>query len=179
MRRLDWLFVAVLLVGSGMVAWGLDGPPKPPLPGSEMYSLEAIYNRLHTGATGALRDYADPSMGPVSGVGRTLNEVIELEGFVPGLGWDEEQGMFEGQAAERGHYPLRLRGSMAIGSVSRSKSILRNRACSSFAPGCNCYNIHKAGKVENYAIILDCVHGCNGSHGRCQNVISVEISGPA
>jgi len=75
MKRMGWL-LAGLLVGSGILAWGLDSPGGPTDAASEMYSLEAVYNRLDTGAPGTPGVFAAPSAGPTAGVGRTLNEVM-------------------------------------------------------------------------------------------------------
>ncbi len=76
MKRIGWLLAGVLLAGSGMIAWGLDSPGGPTDAPSAMYSLEAVYDRLDSGAPGTPGVFAGPSAGPAAGVGRTLNEVM-------------------------------------------------------------------------------------------------------
>ncbi len=76
MKRMGWMLAGLLVVGSGIMAWGLDSPGGPTDAPSEMYSLEAVYDRLDSGAPGAPGVFAGPSAGPAAGVGRTLNEVM-------------------------------------------------------------------------------------------------------
>lgn len=78
MKRLEWLLMALFVAGSGMVALGLDSPGGPTDAASEMYSLEAVYDRLDTGASGTPSAFSEPSAGPAAGVGRTLDEVMSV-----------------------------------------------------------------------------------------------------
>jgi hypothetical protein len=41
-----------------------------------MYTLDSIYNRLDTGATGAQSVFTEPAAGPTAGTGRSLNEIM-------------------------------------------------------------------------------------------------------
>ena len=57
-------------------AGDLDSPGAP-ADGSGMYSLEDIYNRLNTGASGTQGGpFKEPSAGPTAGTGHNLNEVM-------------------------------------------------------------------------------------------------------
>jgi hypothetical protein len=53
----------------------LDSPAPPTDPGSAMYTLEDIYNRLDTGTAGTQSVFAEPGAGPGS-TGHTLNQVM-------------------------------------------------------------------------------------------------------
>jgi hypothetical protein len=74
--------VAALLVWFGVVAivpvraGDLDSPGGPTDAASQMFTLEAIYNRLDTGAAGAKSGFAEPAAGPTAGTGRTLDAVM-------------------------------------------------------------------------------------------------------
>lgn len=57
------------------VAGSLDSPAAPTDPGSAMYKLEDIYNRLDTGAPGTPSAFAEPTAGP-GATGHTLDEVM-------------------------------------------------------------------------------------------------------
>ena len=67
-----------LLFPFSALAGSLDSPAAPTAAGSAMYTLSDIYNRLTAGTTGTKRSgaFAEPSAGPTSGTGRTLDEVM-------------------------------------------------------------------------------------------------------
>ena len=75
-----WLRAGVFATFAvGMVAsvqaGNLDSPAPPTDPGSAMYTLEDIYNRLDTGTAGTQSVFAEPGAGPGS-TGHTLNQVM-------------------------------------------------------------------------------------------------------
>ena len=53
-------------------------PAAPTSPGSAMYTIEDIYNRLNDGTAGSKRTgaFTEPSSGPTAGTGHTLDEVM-------------------------------------------------------------------------------------------------------
>lgn len=63
-----------------LLAGQLDAPAAPSAPGSAMYTLENLYQRLATGATGAKRSgaFAEPTAGPSAGTMHTLDEIMGL-----------------------------------------------------------------------------------------------------
>jgi len=67
-----------LLLAGGARAGSLTPPAAPDDPGSAMYRIGDIYDRLDTGAAGALRTgpFTEPTAGPGS-TGHTLNEVMD------------------------------------------------------------------------------------------------------
>lgn len=69
-------FAIMVCVGTVM-AGDLDSPAGPTEPGSAMYTLEDVYNRLDTGASGAKRTvaFSEPTTGP-AGTGHTLDDVM-------------------------------------------------------------------------------------------------------
>ncbi|MDM8525375.1 hypothetical protein QUF80_18570 [Desulfococcaceae bacterium HSG8] len=99
-------------------AGSLDSPGQP-ASGSGMYSLDEIYNRLDTGAsgTGNTRPFEEPASGPANDTGRTLNDVMDktpaadnTDGSVPadvksgkkywglrtdGSGWGQQTGTMQ------------------------------------------------------------------------------------
>lgn len=72
-----WIGIEIAAVCLAGVAYGgsLDSPAAPTEPGSAMYRLEDVYNRLDTGAPGAQSVFVEPTTGPGS-TGHTLNEVM-------------------------------------------------------------------------------------------------------
>jgi len=64
--------VAIMPVQAG----DLDSPGGPTDAASQMFTLDAIYNRLDTGAAGAKSGFAEPTTGPTAGTGRTLDAVM-------------------------------------------------------------------------------------------------------
>lgn len=75
--KIRWIGIgmAAVWVAAGAYAGSLDSPAGPTEPGSAMYRLEDVYNRLDTGAPGAQSVFAEPGAGPGS-TGHTLNEVM-------------------------------------------------------------------------------------------------------
>ena len=70
--------VGILLsAGSVALAGALDPPGGPADPASQMYTLQQIYDRLTTGATGArMNEFTEPSSGPGTGTMVTLNDIM-------------------------------------------------------------------------------------------------------
>jgi hypothetical protein len=66
---------AVLCTVGAAYGGNLDSPAPPTDPGSAMYTLEDIYNRLDTGTAGTQSVFAEPGAGPGS-TGHTLNQVM-------------------------------------------------------------------------------------------------------
>jgi len=62
------------------VAGNLEPPAAPSDPGSAMYTLQDIYNRLTTGATTNKRAgaFTEPTSGPTSGTMRTVNDIYAV-----------------------------------------------------------------------------------------------------
>jgi hypothetical protein len=82
---------------SAVVVWAgsLDPSVGPTSEGSQMYTLEQIYNRLNTGATGAKStSFTEPSSGPAS-TGHTLDEIM---GKLPAL--DDANGAGPGNVTQ-------------------------------------------------------------------------------
>ena len=79
MRRgtLMTMIIVLTLLPVAAVAGELDSPAAPDAPGSAMYTLEDLYNRLDSGAEGAKRigPFAEPGAGPAS-TGHSLDEVM-------------------------------------------------------------------------------------------------------
>ncbi len=71
------LVLGAVLLGT-VQAWAgnLDSPGAPTAPASAMYTIEAVYNRLDTGAAGATQVFTDPASGPTAGTMHTLDEVM-------------------------------------------------------------------------------------------------------
>ena len=70
------MFVLFALIWSMPLHGGnLDSPAAPTDPGSAMYTLEDIYNRMDIGTSGAQSVFAEPGAGPGS-TGHTLNQVM-------------------------------------------------------------------------------------------------------
>ena len=70
--------MVMLCFGAISFAGSLDDTGSPTDPSSAMFTLEDIYNRLGTGATGTKRPgaFVEPSSGPTAGTGHTLDEVM-------------------------------------------------------------------------------------------------------
>jgi len=58
----------------------LNAPAAPTEPGSAMFTLEDIYNRLNDGTTGAKRtgSFVEPGAGPADNLGKTLDDVMGI-----------------------------------------------------------------------------------------------------
>lgn len=83
--------MALLVLTAGSIAGDLEPPAGPDDPGSAMYTLEDVYNRLDTGVGGAKRTggFVEPIEPPAS-TGRMIDEVVnklpaadDTEGAVP------------------------------------------------------------------------------------------------
>ena len=70
--------IGVLLAAAGIVVAGSLNPGAGPTEaGSQMYTLQQIYNRLNTGTAGIkMTAFTEPSSGPTTGTGRTLDEIM-------------------------------------------------------------------------------------------------------
>ena len=79
MRNLRHVFLSILfcLIPAVVLAGDLEAPAAPTEPGSAMYTLADIYNRLNNGTEGAKRTgpFIEPISGPDS-TGHTLDEVM-------------------------------------------------------------------------------------------------------
>ena len=79
MKTCRWMaavtMAAVLCTVGAAYGGNLDSPAPPTDPGSAMYTLEDIYNRLDTGTAGTQSVFAEPGAGPGS-TGHTLNQVM-------------------------------------------------------------------------------------------------------
>jgi hypothetical protein len=84
--------MGVLLSAAGLLAGDLAPSAGPTEAGSQMYTLEQIYNRINNGATANKETaFKEPSSGPTAGTGHTLNEIMgklpaldDTSGAVPG-----------------------------------------------------------------------------------------------
>lgn len=81
MKKLMAVVLTLMVMAgfSGIVfAGNLDSPAAPTDAGSAMFTLEDIYNRLNTGAAGTKRPgpFVEPSSGPTTGTGHTLDDVM-------------------------------------------------------------------------------------------------------
>ena len=81
MGNLSRILLSMLfcLIPAAVLAGDLDAPAAPTAAGSSMYTLDDIYNRLHTGTAGAKRSgaFTEPTSGPGS-TGHTLNQVMAV-----------------------------------------------------------------------------------------------------
>jgi len=87
--KYTWIFVVLLTLAFGVLGFSVGrlaaapgtldspGPPESTL----SYTLEDIYNRLDTGAAGTQSTFTEPSLGPTSGTGHTLDEIYDLIGL--------------------------------------------------------------------------------------------------
>jgi len=74
--------MAMLFSAVVVLAGGLEPLVGPTAAGSQMYTLDQIYNRLNTGAAATMMtEFTGPSSGP-AGTGRTLDEIM---GKTPGV----------------------------------------------------------------------------------------------
>ncbi|NIO68244.1 MAG: hypothetical protein GTN71_04110, partial [Anaerolineae bacterium] len=88
-NKYTWIFVVLLTLAFGVLGFSVGrlaaapgtldspGPPESTL----SYTLEDIYNRLDTGAAGTQSTFTEPSSGPTSGTGHTLDEIYDLIGL--------------------------------------------------------------------------------------------------
>lgn len=70
--------VCIVIAAVTLLAGELDAPAAPTSPGSAMYTLPDLYNRLMTGAAGSKRGggFAEPVAGPTAGSMHTLDEIM-------------------------------------------------------------------------------------------------------
>jgi hypothetical protein len=88
------MVIGLLALSFGLgVYTGMAGAPEPPGPpgSTSSYSLEDVYNRLDTGATGTQSTFAEPSSGPGTETMHTLDDIMgiapaadDTNGAVPG-----------------------------------------------------------------------------------------------
>ena len=71
--------VGRLSVTPSLAASGTLDSPAPPN-STLSYTLEDIYNRLDTGTAGAQSTFTEPTSGPTTGTGHTLDEIYDLIG---------------------------------------------------------------------------------------------------
>src|SRR4051812_3269709 len=82
MRKLGSAAIAVIIltvgIGVGRLSAGSpDSPGDPNSIGAQMVTLEAIYQRLNTGAAGTVATaFQEPPTSPLSGTMHTLNEIM-------------------------------------------------------------------------------------------------------
>jgi hypothetical protein len=94
--RIRYIAIAVVLLALGFgvgrlsAAEGTLDSPAPP-GSTSSYTLEDIYNRLGAGAAGSQSTFTEPTSGPTTGTGHTLDDVMTLapaadntNGAVPG-----------------------------------------------------------------------------------------------
>jgi len=70
------LISALVLISPLGIAGPLDSPAPPTDPGSAMYSIDDVCNRLMSGAAGTKTPFANPTSGP-SDIGCTLNDIMD------------------------------------------------------------------------------------------------------
>ncbi len=72
------MMLALLMVSGPALSADLDSPSAPTDPGSAMFTIEDIYNRLNDGTEGTRRSgpFAGPTSGP-SSAGHTLDDVMD------------------------------------------------------------------------------------------------------
>ncbi len=75
---LGGIVAGVLLTTAAVVLAGNPGGPGQPPADTLSYTLADVYNRLHTGASGAQTGFTEPSVAPGVGTGHTLNEVMDI-----------------------------------------------------------------------------------------------------
>jgi hypothetical protein len=83
-QRVVSVAAAALILMAGVYvgrasAGGTDPPGDPNSIGAQMVSLDQIYQRLNTGASGTVATaFVEPSTPPISGTMHTLNEIIGI-----------------------------------------------------------------------------------------------------
>jgi hypothetical protein len=77
-RTVLTLVTSFLLAAPGMMEGQLVPPAAPSDPASARFSLNDVWSRLSTGATGALRTgaFVEPAVGPTTATTKTTNEVM-------------------------------------------------------------------------------------------------------
>ncbi len=72
------LVAGAFLLSPAVQAGGLDAPAAPTAPGSAMFTIADLYNRLASGTAGAKRSggFAEPGAAPVGGTMPTLDEIM-------------------------------------------------------------------------------------------------------
>jgi hypothetical protein len=82
-NKYPWIVLSVAVATVAVVvvvfAGDPDNPPGPP-ESTHSYTLEHIYQRLDTGATGTPITFTEPISGPGTGTMHTLNEIHDLIG---------------------------------------------------------------------------------------------------
>ncbi len=108
------------------------------------YSLEDIYNRLNDGTAGTQSTFTEPSSGPGTGTGHTLNEIYELIGLrapVPKTGDSYTDGGVTGEDGELQNgvawpIPRFITGTTGIVTDTLTGLIwLENANCTTFFSG--------------------------------------------
>ena len=73
--------MGVLLSVAGVSAGGLEPIAGPTAPGSQMYTLDAIYYRIALGPEAIslkMTSFTEPSSGPTAGTKHTLDEIYDM-----------------------------------------------------------------------------------------------------
>ena len=82
MRSKYLLVVLSVLIATAVIALvvsaGNPGTPSGPPETTSSYTLEAIFNRLVTGAAGMPNTFTEPINGPMEGTGHTLDEIMSV-----------------------------------------------------------------------------------------------------
>ncbi len=81
-----WLSLIFLMVPNIGWSGSLDAPAGPTSATSAMYTLEDLYNRLYDGTAGIKRSgpFAEPSSGPTTVTGHTLDEIMAMAPAIDG-----------------------------------------------------------------------------------------------
>ena len=125
-RNATLVALALAALAPSLSLAGTLTPPAPPAESaSSMYSTDAIYNRLQTGATGAKRSggFSEPTSGPAA-TGRSLDEIMGVapapNNTAGAMPYDVKKGRkYWGLRTALGAWGLRT-GTAAPAAVARS-----------------------------------------------------------
>ena len=74
--------MGVLFSAAVVLAGSLEPSVGPTAAGSQMYTLDQIYNRINNGAAATkMTTFTEPSSGPTAGTMHTLDEIYDLAGL--------------------------------------------------------------------------------------------------
>ncbi len=124
--------MGLLFSGVVVLAGNLEPSGGPTQAGSQMYTIEQIYERLNTGAAGSKMTYfTEPSSGP-AGTGRTLVEIMEK---LPAL--DDDNGAGPANVAEGKTYWGLTSGQWGLksGSMLPTVGVSRTGQTTGYGPG--------------------------------------------
>jgi hypothetical protein len=100
------VFMGVLFSAAAVLAGSLEPNVGPTASGSQMYTLDQIYNRVNNGAAvPKMSTFTEPGSGPTAGTMHTLDEIYDLAGLrapVPRTGQTVTYGIRDDGVLQKG-----------------------------------------------------------------------------